>query len=287
MLVLGSSGQIGAYLVAELKKQGYEVLEFDIAKDTSEDLREPNNQLLESLVEKSDYVYFLAFDVGGSGYLEQYQDTINFISSNVRIMENTFILLHRFDKRFLFASSQMSNMTHSTYGVLKLLGEKYVKSMPNGRTVHFWNVYGFENDVEKFHVISDFAIMAKFNRLIKMRTTGTEERSFLYAIDCCQALIRIMEMHNSIPPNAPLHLTSFNSNKILDVAKIIGEYYDARILPGDKKDSVQLDARNQADPYILKFWSPRTGLSDGIYEVLKRIDQEFKDSDKFKRLLER
>jgi nucleoside-diphosphate-sugar epimerase len=287
VLVLGSSGQIGAYLVMELRKQGYEVLEFDIANRAEEDLRKSDNQILEMLVQKSDYVYFLAFDVGGSGYLEQYQDSIDFISSNVRIMENTFRILCRLEKKFLFASSQMSNMTHSTYGVLKLLGEKYAKSLPLGRTVHFWNVYGFEKDVEKFHVISDFAIMAKFNRIIKMRTTGTEERSFLYAIDCCQALIRIMELHNQIPHNAPLHLTSFKSNKILEIAELIANYYDAEILPGNKVDTVQLDARNEADPYILNFWSPKTTLSDGIYEVLKRIDQQHLNSDKFKKLLER
>jgi len=287
ILVLGSSGQVGAYLVVELKLQGYEVLEFDIARDEAEDLRTPNNQLLETLIKKSDYVFFLAFDVGGSGYLEQYQNSIEFISSNARIMENTFRILHKFDKCFVFASSQMSNMTHSTYGVLKLLGEKYVKSIPNGRTVHFWNVYGFENDVQKFHVISDFAIMAKFNGQIKMRTTGTEERDFLYAVDCCQALIRIMQMHDNIKPNALLHLTSFKSTKILEVARIIAAHYGSTVLPGTKVDTVQLDARNKAEPYILEFWSPKTDISVGISEVLNRIDRECLSPDKYKSILER
>lgn len=287
VLVLGSSGQIGAYLVQELRLYGHEVLEFDIARTPAEDLRHSNNQLLESIVEKSDYVFFLAFDVGGSGYLEQYQNSIEFISSNARIMENTFRILEKFNKRFLFASSQMSNMTHSTYGVLKLLGEKYVQSIPTGRTVHFWNVYGFESDVEKFHVISDFAIMAKFNGLIKMRTTGSEERDFLYAVDCCQALIKIMDLHSQILPKTPLHLTSFKSTKILQIAELIAKHYDARILPGSKIDIVQLDARNQADPYILKFWSPRTDISDGISKVLERVDRECLNPDKFKKILER
>jgi nucleoside-diphosphate-sugar epimerase len=287
VLVLGSCGQIGAYLIEELKLQGYEVSEFDIVRSAAEDLRDPNNQILEFLIEQSDFVYFLAFDVGGSGYLEQYQNSIEFISSNARIMENTFNILHKFDKKFVFASSQMSNMTHSTYGVLKLLGEKYVKSLPNGRIVHFWNVYGFESDVEKFHVISDFAIMAKFNHLIKMRTTGTEERDFLYAVDCCQALIQIMTLYDHIMPNAPLHLTSFKSTKIIEIANMIAAHYNAKILPGEKVDTVQLDARNQADPYILRFWSPKTDISVGISKVLQRIDQEYSNSDKFKKILER
>ena len=287
VLVLGSRGQIGAYLVAELSDRGFNALEFDIVSDPREDLRLENNELLESLIIESDYVFFLAFDVGGSGYLEHYQNTIEFISSNVRIMENTFKILHKHKKDFIFASSQMSNMNYSTYGVLKLIGEKYVQSIPSGRTVHFWNVYGFERDVEKFHVISDFAIMAKFNGLIKMRTTGEEERDFLYAIDCCEALILIMEKHQEISKNRLLHLTSFKSTKIIEVANIIATRYDAKVQKGKKIDTVQLDARNQADTYVLDFWAPRTAISEGINNILDLIDQECFDSHQYREILER
>ena len=287
VLVLGSRGQIGAYLVAELSDRGFNALEFDIVSDPREDLRLENNELLESLIIESDYVFFLAFDVGGSGYLEHYQNTIEFISSNVRIMENTFKILHKHKKDFIFASSQMSNMNYSTYGVLKLIGDKYVQSIPSGRTVHFWNVYGFERDVEKFHVISDFAIMAKFNGLIKMRTTGEEERDFLYAIDCCEALILIMEKHQEISKNRLLHLTSFKSTKIIEVANIIATRYDAKVQKGKKIDTVQLDARNQADTYVLDFWAPRTAISEGINNILDLIDQECFDSHQYREILER
>ena len=202
-------------------------------------------------------------------------------------MENTFKILHKHKKDFIFASSQMSNMNYSTYGVLKLIGEKYVQSIPSGRTVHFWNVYGFERDVEKFHVISDFAIMAKFNGLIKMRTTGEEERDFLYAIDCCEALILIMEKHQEISKNRLLHLTSFKSTKIIEVANIIATRYDAKVQKGKKIDTVQLDARNQADTYVLDFWAPRTAISEGINNILDLIDQECFDSHQYREILER
>jgi len=287
VLVLGSSGQIGAYLVVELQNMNYKVTEYDVAKDPAQDLRLDNNQVLELLIEKSDYVFFLAFDVGGSAYLEQYQNSIEFISSNVRLMENTFRLLNKYKKEFIFASSQMSNMTYSTYGVLKLVGEKYVQSMSRGRTVHFWNVYGFETEKEKFHVISDFAIMAKFNGLIKMRTTGAEERDFLYAVDCCEALIQIMERHSQISKESLLHLTSFKSTKIIDVAKIIASRYEAKVELGEKIDSVQLDARNKADNYVLNLWRPKTEISQGIAKILDRIDKEYENPEPFKDILDR
>jgi len=287
VLVLGSSGQIGAYLVVELQNMNYKVTEYDVAKDPAQDLRLDNNQVLELLIEKSDYVFFLAFDVGGSAYLEQYQNSIEFISSNVRLMENTFRLLNKYKKEFIFASSQMSNMTYSTYGVLKLVGEKYVQSMSRGRTVHFWNVYGFETEKEKFHVISDFAIMAKFNGLIKMRTTGAEERDFLYAVDCCEALIQIIERHSQISKESLLHLTSFKSTKIIDVAKIIASRYEAKVELGEKIDSVQLDARNKADNYVLNLWRPKTEISQGIAKILDRIDKEYENPEPFKDILDR
>jgi len=35
-------------------------------------------------------------------------------------MENTFSLIKKYNKKFIFASSQMSNMGYSNYGVLKI-----------------------------------------------------------------------------------------------------------------------------------------------------------------------
>ena len=50
---------------------------------------------------------------------------------------------------FIFASSQMSNMSHTHRTVLmKRVGELYTKSL-NGLIVKFWNVYGIEKDMEK------------------------------------------------------------------------------------------------------------------------------------------
>src|SRR5262245_48409584 len=117
-LVLGSSGQIGGHLCAYLEKKGDGVIPFDVARDSSEDLRS-NSSLLTKKMQEADFVFFLAFDVGGALYLQQYQNTYDFISNNVRIMNNTFETLRALNKPFLFASSQMANMQQSPYGVLK------------------------------------------------------------------------------------------------------------------------------------------------------------------------
>ena len=51
----------------------------------------------------------------------------------------------------------MSNMSFSSYGILKKIGENLTSSL-GGLNVRFWNVYGYETDFEKSHVITDFIL---------------------------------------------------------------------------------------------------------------------------------
>ena len=156
VLNLGSSGQIGAYLTEYLRGKGHIVHEFDKVNDPHwQDLTVNDNSLLMEKIIDSDFVFFLAFDVGGSRYLKKYQHTFKFINNNTRMMANVFNLLEKTNKRFVFASSQMSNMSYSPYGVMKRVGEMYTSTL-GGLTVKFWNVYGIEKDHEKSHVITDF-----------------------------------------------------------------------------------------------------------------------------------
>ena len=129
VLILGSGGQIGAYLTEYLKKKDYDVREFDITNGEHQDMRNIPNPELHRQVMTADFVFFLAFDVGGSRYLKKYQHTFDFVNNNTRVMANTFRLLERYNKRFVFASSQMSNMSYSPYGVLKRVGELYTKAL--------------------------------------------------------------------------------------------------------------------------------------------------------------
>ena len=80
--ILGSRGQIGAYLTEYLQRNNYEVFEFDVLNSPLEDLTHIPNLLLEDKIMNSDFVFFLAFDVGGSRYLSKYQNTFDFINNN-------------------------------------------------------------------------------------------------------------------------------------------------------------------------------------------------------------
>lgn len=278
--ILGSSGQIGAYLTEYLRGKGHTVYEIDVVNGHDQDMTRIPNLTLDMAIQDSDFVFFLAFDVGGSRYLKKYQHTFQFIDNNARLMVNAFGYLKKHNKRFVFASSQMSNMSYSPYGVLKNVGELYTKSL-NGLIVKFWNVYGIENDHEKSHVITDFIRKGFETGVIDMLTNGQEEREFLYAEDCCEALETIMENYNDFTPEDNLHITSFHSTKVIDIASIIcGQFnligkHDVKIKPSEEKDSVQLDKRNRPDTYILKWWKPVTTIEQGILKIFESMKKNY------------
>lgn len=267
-LILGSSGQIGSHLVSFLKNKKEKVLEFDISITHKHDLRIPNNSILEDYIHKSDFIFFLAFDVGGSRYLKEYQNHPKFISNNMRIIENTMSLIGKHSKPFIFASSQMSNMEQSTYGVLKNIGEIYTKLL-GGLVVKFWNVYGIETDVKKFHVITDFVFKAINNGVIDMLTDGEESRQFLHADDCSNCLSILAEQFYTLDKTKPYHITSFEWIKIIDIAKIISDKTNCGIIKSTQKDDIQLNKLNPPDEYILKFWRPEITIKKGIYKILE------------------
>ena len=189
--ILGSSGQIGAYLTEYLRDKGHHVIEFDKNNSYHEDMTTIPNPFLKNAIMDSDFIFFLAFDVGGSRYLKKYQHTFKFIDNNARMLAGAFQYISEYKKPFVFASSQMSNMSYSPYGVMKRVGELYTKSL-GGLIVKFWNVYGIEKDHDKAHVITDFIRKGFETGVIDMMTDGTEQREFLYAEDCCEALEQIM-----------------------------------------------------------------------------------------------
>lgn len=266
-LVLGSSGQVGDALCNFLADKKHEVLRFDIVDGENYDLRIHNNLILKQYIEECDFVFFLAFDVGGSRYLKKYQHTFEFIDNNLKILTNTFDIIKEYKKPFIFASSQMSNMSFSPYGITKSVGELLTKTL-NGIVVKFWNVYGVEKDLDKSHVITDFILKAKNTGTIDMLTDGKEERQFLYSYDCCEALHILSQKYDDISRDEQLHITNFEWNKIIEIAEIIQKEIPCKIVEGKVSDDIQNNQKNKPDEYILNFWKPKTSLLQGIKNII-------------------
>ena len=277
--ILGSSGQIGAYLTQYLRDRGHQVTEFDVVNHDSQDMTCIPNVNLNDALQNAQFCFFLAFDVGGSHYLKKYQHTFKFIDNNTRLMANAFQYLDRYKTPFVFASSQMSNMSYSPYGVMKRVGELYTKSL-KGLICKFWNVYGIETDLEKAHVITDFIKKGFETGNIDMMTDGTEEREFLYAEDCCEALETLMLEYDKFNSDNELHITSGIGTTILEIGKIIQDIFATEektvtITPAQAKDEVQKDARNIPDPFIREYWNPKTSIKEGIENIYRGMKQYY------------
>ena len=116
-----------------------------------------------------------------------------------------------------------------------------------------------------------------------MLTDGTEERQFLYAEDCCEALEIVMESYTDFKPEDPLHITSFKTTTINEVASIISGCFNLinkpiKIKSGLAKDSVQMDKRNEADLYITSWWLPKTTMDKGIAKVFNAMKEEYESN---------
>ena len=271
-LVLGSHGQIGLSLCEYLRAQGHTVTGLDIALDPLHDLRQTDNHVFHDALDRSDFVFHLAWDVGGSGYLQKYQDTYDFISNNLKIAAVTFDAIRHAHKPFIFASSQMASMSYSSYGLTKNLAERMVRAL-DGITVKFWNVYGIELDPEKTHVVTDFINKARKTGCIDMRTDGRESRQMLHVDDCSRALYQLSVKHDQLPRDHEYHITSFEWHTMLDVAEIIAQHYPGcRIRPADAADDIQKNAKNEPNPHILQYWRPEISLAQGIAQVIDHME---------------
>ena len=255
ILVLGSHGIIGSGLCNHLKDIGHQVIPWDIKITPMHDLSVTENlERLNCVMTDVDFVFFLAFDIGGAKYITN--AGIDFIDNNLRIMMNTFRYLG--GKKFIFASSTMYNMNH-VYGTLKKLGEEYTSRL-GGLSVRFWNVYGPEKSSLKSHVIADMIHKYKTKGYIELMTNGEEERQFLHTDDCAKALSRLMHNYDEVlKTEKTVDVTNFTWTKVKDVANLISD--DVRVTDIGVATH---DRVNEPRRFILKYWKPEISLERGV-----------------------
>jgi len=276
ILILGHKGQIGSafqrYAFHE-KIAGVRCLDIEGHGTQYMDLREPSDEL-EQLVFWADMVMFLAYDVGGAHYLKDAEHQYSYIEDNYKMMDNVFSTCKRAnDTPVIFGSSQMATMTHSPYGVLKRLGEFMCKAV-GGLSVRFWNVYGIETNPEKFHVITDFVLDAINKGEVTVRSTGKEERQFLYADDCAEALYAVCENYYELKDQLEqygMDSVDISTGHWTTIAQIAFEIAEiAGNIPvnfgTDLRDYVdtQRDIHNEPNDMLAPYWQPKVTLTQGL-----------------------
>ncbi len=311
ILVTGAGGFIGSHLVSFLKKNGHWVRGADIkhpdfsTSDADEflllDLREYNNCLVAT--ENIDWVFNLAADMGGIGYITAFHASIfrNNLLINLNMLEASKV---NNIKKYLFTSSaciypqHLQKNTDITalkesdaypadaepgYGWEKLMGELggeyYMKDYGlKTYSVRFHNIFGplgtYDGGKEKAPAaLSRKIVLAENNTSIEVWGDGLQTRSFCYIDDCIEGLWRIMNSDYHKPINLGTdRMVTINEliDIILDVSgKNLSKKYDIT-----KPQGVR--GRNSNNDLLRKVtnWEPQISLEEGIKKTYEWIDQE-------------
>ena len=258
VLVLGAGGVIGSAFARHVEKQGHSVIRWDVSIDPDHDLRVPGS--LHIILKEVDFVAFFAFDVGGSKYPTE---SAEYISNNMRLLENTFNALRESGLPFVHTTSQMSNMDHNPYGPLKRIAEFYTQYL-GGVNIKVWNVYGPEHVSEKSHAIADFIHQARTTGVIQMCTTGEETRQFLHTADFAEAACHIMENYDDFKGQM-IDISSYEWVSIRSVAELIADVFHARVIPGTIESTFQTKVNEPRPDFLLRsVWKPKISLKEGI-----------------------
>lgn len=268
-VVLGSEGLIGRQLRKELQARGVVCHNFDLVLSADQDLRQEDCQLLASVLSRVDVVYFLAFDVGGSRYLAAKDQEYDFLENNARLLVNTFMQIRKHNVRTLFASSQMSHLPQTSYGLLKALGERLCSSV-GGNSVRLWNVYGDEELGDKSHVIPDFIDMALSDGLIRMRTTGQEKRDFMHVRDCANLLADIGQgASDPLAEGETIDVATCQWTSIWEVAEIIARDTNSEIIRGKAMDTFAGNDNHSPEPPSFVSLREFISIESGIRELVQ------------------
>ena len=311
-LVTGAGGFIGGHLVAQLLARGHEHVRavdikpfeewhqiFPKATNLQRDLR--GGPACYEVSEGVDYVFNLAADMGGMGFIETHK-----ADCMLSVLINTHMLMAARDRgarRFLYSSSacvyagdkQTSAevaplkesdaypaMPEDGYGWEKLFSERMCRNFSEDfgletRILRYHNVYGphgtYDGGREKAPAaICRKVIEAKLSGLdeIEIWGDGEQTRSFMYIDDCLKGTHLLMNSDFT----EPLNLGSdqlVTINRLVDIVESIGGQKLRRRYDLDAPKGVR--GRNSDNTLIKSAldWAPDITLEDGLEKTYRWI----------------
>jgi nucleoside-diphosphate-sugar epimerase len=324
VLVTGAGGFIGHHLVKLLVKNGYWVRGVDIKDPEYEpsaahefvvsDLRRRENCF--EITRDVDEVYQLAANMGGIGFIHTHKAEIVRDSAAINLNMIEAAYQNRVG-RFLFTSSacvypgyrqDRADVTplkeedaypadpEDGYGWEKLFMERVCR--------HYWEDFGFETRVVRFHNIfgplgtfdggrekSPAAIcrkiaLARDGDEIEVWGDGEQTRSYCYIDDCVEGIYRLMRSGYREPLNLGQDRL-ISINELVDIVaaaagKQIGKRYDLT-----KPQGVR--GRNSDNTRLRRVlgWEPRVSLEDGLTRTYQWIEGELRKAGRLPAPLEK
>ena len=319
ILITGACGYIGARLSQYFAENGYSVTAFDSYKPPGysywTSLMEEviigdvsNGNIIADLTKKQFdiAIHLISLDHHKS------EESPNFVSS-INVMP-TWNLLDNLTKnglkKFIYFSTihvygnipkeiiteDRSPKPMNAYGLTHLLSENICnyfnfKSQTNCINVRLSNTYGspvFKENNCWWLVINDLCKIAKEEQKIKLLSDGSPQRDFIHIIDVLRAIEIIINIDDSNVINNTFHISSENTQTILELAQTVKKVYKERYKIDI--DIALSDSANPIDHNIIlnthkhtisnrdlkSFgFSPLTELETGINEIFDYLDNTY------------
>ena len=316
ILVAGGTGFIGSHLARRLREEGHYVICADWKRNEyfqenefcdeflHMDLRTLDNCLLAS--NGCDWVFNLAADMGGMGYIQS--------NNSVILFNNTMISFNMIEaarqngvQRFFYASSACvypeniqaeENVAalkeeqawpakpQDAYGLEKLVSEEiaihYAKDFQKMQTriARFHNIYGPQTQWKGGREKAPAAFCRKVlvahegenHGIVNVWGDGKQTRSFCYVEDCVEGIMRLMQSDYTQPMN-------IGSDEMVSVNDMVGlicgieqVVVTLKHIPGPEG----VRGRNSDNTLIRKVlnWAPSTTLSEGLKSTYKFIKDQ-------------
>lgn len=324
-LVLGAGGFIGSNLVNRLKDYGYWVRGVDIKPPAFKksfadefylgDLRNINTVFkhskyhvkLSGIKKEFDYVFQLAADMGGAGYIFSGDNDANVMHNSAQINLNVCEAFKNSKSKIFYSSSACIYPAYnqldpikpnckedssypaapdSEYGWEKLFSERLYMSYARNfgldvRIARFHNIFGkwgtYDGGKEKAPAaLCRKVAMAKDGDEIEVWGKGYQTRSFLHIDECLEGVERLMRSDCKQPLNIGSdELITINglAQMIIDIS---GKELTIKNVPGN----VGVMGRNSDNELIYSTlgWRPTKKLYEGIEQTYKWINEKVNDN---------
>ncbi|HET9387756.1 MAG TPA: NAD-dependent epimerase/dehydratase family protein [Gemmatimonadales bacterium] len=315
VLVTGAGGFIGGHLVAELRRRGHQRIRavdvkpfdewyqrFDDVENASADLAD--RAACEKAAHGSRYIFNLAADMGGMGFIE-----LNKAACMLTVLINTHMLMAARKagaERFFFSSSacvyaaekQTSAavtplsepdaypaMPEDGYGWEKLFSERMCRHFTEDfgiltRVARYHNVYGPHGTYDGGREKAPAAVCRKVIRAqldgsseIEIWGDGEQTRSFTYIDDCLEGTLRLMDSHVA----EPLNIGSDQLVTINELVTIVEAIAAVRLKRRYKLDAPKgVRGRNSDNTLVSERlgWAPSIRLEEGMRQTYAWIYEQ-------------
>ncbi len=314
-LVTGGGGFIGGHLVARLRSEGFTQIRSVDCKPLDDwyqrfddaDSRVLDLSRLESCHEAAEgmgYVFHLAADMGGMGFIEN-----NKALCMLSVLPSTHMLVAARDagtQRFFYSSSAcvyaadkqtspevVALREDDTYPAMPEDGYGWEKLFTERMARHFWEDFGLETRAARYHNVygplgtydggREKAPAAICRKVIAAKLSGSNEieiwgdgeqtRSFTYIDDCLDGTLRL----TASDCHEPLNIGSselVTINEMVSMCEEIGGVKLERRYLLDAPQGVR--GRNSDNTRVRSelAWEPSIGLADGLARTYAWIQDQ-------------